>query len=127
MKAIASQHLKRLNESTLEKLRLPVPGGRYYVMPVAVGKRAGLDLSVGRGQIKVDQEYGTAWVSDSDWLEMEDSPKDPETGVGEGLAGIWGGGDNDDALWIYPFTDEVGHPLKAGQYSILIIYILLWY
>jgi hypothetical protein len=37
-----NQHLKRLNQSTLEKLRLPIPGGRHYVMPAAVGRRAGI-------------------------------------------------------------------------------------
>ncbi|MCI0396466.1 MAG: hypothetical protein L0332_07170 [Chloroflexi bacterium] len=29
VKALMNQHLKRLNESTLEKMRLPIPGGRY--------------------------------------------------------------------------------------------------
>jgi|GEM_PF-3331113 len=31
---LMNQHFKRLNETTLEKMRLPIPGGRYYVLPV---------------------------------------------------------------------------------------------
>ena len=70
MKSVASQHLKRLSESTMEKLRVPVPGGRYYVMPAEVGRQAGLEIEVGRGEIKVDKHLGTAWVSDSDWVKL---------------------------------------------------------
>ncbi|HUM70008.1 MAG TPA: hypothetical protein PLK31_14330, partial [Chloroflexota bacterium] len=33
VKSLMNQHLKRLNHSTLEKMRLPIPGGRHYVMP----------------------------------------------------------------------------------------------
>lgn len=120
-KMVANQHLKRLNHSTLEKLRIPIPGGRYYVMPTAVGQRAGVDLEVPRGEIKIDPEYGTAWVNDEDWLEMSDSP------TGAGLASIWGGGDNDDALWIVPLTDYDGEkkvlawrsPNQLGEYAVL--------
>ncbi|MGB0383209.1 MAG: helix-hairpin-helix domain-containing protein, partial [Ardenticatenaceae bacterium] len=120
-KMVANQHLKRLSHGALEKLRIPIPGGRFYVMPTAVGERAGVQLSVGRGEIKIDPEYGTAWVNDEDWLEMEDSP------TGEGLASIWGGGDNDDALWIVPFTDYDGEkkilawrsPNQLGEYAVL--------
>ena len=32
VKGLINQHLKRINYSTLGRLRLPVPGGRYYVM-----------------------------------------------------------------------------------------------
>jgi hypothetical protein len=42
VKSLLNQHLKRLNHSTLEKMRLPIPGGRHYVMPAAVGQRAGI-------------------------------------------------------------------------------------
>ena len=120
-KMVANQHLKRLNHTTLEKLRIPMPGGRFYVMPTAVGQRAGVDVSVGRGEIKIDPEYDTAWVNDEDWLEMQDSP------TGAGLASIWGGGDNDDALWIVPFTDYDEErkilawrsPNQLGEYAVL--------
>jgi hypothetical protein len=44
VKSLMNQHLKRLNQATLEKLRLPIPGGRHYVMPAAVGRRAGLGI-----------------------------------------------------------------------------------
>ncbi|MEI2609629.1 MAG: hypothetical protein V9G20_13450 [Candidatus Promineifilaceae bacterium] len=69
VKSLMNQHLKRLNESTLGKMRLPIPGGRHYVLPVAVGERAGVKgLDVPRGHIKIDPKYGTAWVNDEDWL-----------------------------------------------------------
>jgi hypothetical protein len=87
VKSLMNQHLKRLNHSTLEKMRLPIPGGRHYVMPAAVGKRAGIKgLDVPRGHIHIDDKRGTAWVNDEDWLALPDSPK------GEGIAGILGGG-----------------------------------
>lgn len=122
VKSLLNQHLKRLNESTLGKMRLPIPGGRHYVMPVAVGKRAGVKgLAVPRGHIKVDPKYGTAWVNNEDWLALPDSPR------GTGIAGILGGADNDDALWVHPFTDKHGEqkvlawrsPNQVGEYVVL--------
>jgi hypothetical protein len=122
VRSLMNQHLRRLNHSTLEKLRLPIPGGRHYVMPAGVGKRAGIQgLDVPRGHIQIDAGRGTAWVNDEDWLALPDSPKD------EGIAGILGGADNDDALWLYPFTDHDGErkvlawrsPNQAGEYVIL--------
>lgn len=122
VKSLMNQHLKRLNHSTLEKMRLPIPGGRHYVMPAAVGRRAGIrGLDVPRGHIHVDDKRGTAWVNDDDWLALPDSPK------GEGIAGILGGADNDDALWLHPFTDHDGErkvlawrsPNQVGEYVVL--------
>jgi hypothetical protein len=122
VKSLMNQHLKRLNHSTLEKMRLPIPGGRHYVMPAAVGKRAGIKgLDVPKGHIHIDDKRGTAWVNDDDWLALPDSPK------GEGIAGILGGADNDDALWLHPFTDHDGErkvlawrsPNQVGEYVIL--------
>ncbi len=55
---LLGQHLKRLNHSTLEKLRLPLPGGRYYVMPTGVGQRAGLaGLAVAPGERAITQSH----------------------------------------------------------------------
>src|SRR5690606_27861220 len=117
-----NQHLRRLNDSTLAKMRLPIPGGRFYVMPAAVGRRAGLrGLAVPRGHIQLDGRAGTAWVNEEDWLALSDSPK------GVGIAGILGGADNDDALWVHPFTDYDGErmvlawrsPNQAGEYVVL--------
>jgi hypothetical protein len=89
-------------------MRLPIPGGRHYVMPVGVGKRAGIKgLEVPRGHIHIDDRRGTAWVNDEDWLALPDSPERPGS-PGEGIAGILGGADNDDALWLHPFTDHDG-------------------
>ncbi|MAU00662.1 MAG: hypothetical protein CL608_26250 [Anaerolineaceae bacterium] len=122
VKSLMNQHLKRLNHSTLEKMRLPIPGGRHYVMPAAVGRRAGIKgLDVPRGHIHIDDKRGTAWVNDEDWLALPNSPK------GEGIAGILGGADNDDALWLHPFTDHDGErkvlawrsPNQVGEYVVL--------
>lgn len=127
VKGLMNQHLKRLNHSTLAKMRLPIPGGRHYVMPEAVGKRAGIKgLDVPRGHIQIDDKRGTAWVNDDDWLALPDSPKRPGS-PGEGIAGILGGADNDDALWLHPFTDHNGErkvlawrsPNQVGEYVIL--------
>lgn len=122
VKSLMNQHLKRLNHSTLEKMRLPIPGGRHYVMPAAVGRQAGIKgLDVPRVHIHIDDKRGTAWVNDEDWLALPDSPK------GEGIAGILGGADNDDALWLHPFTDHDGEwkvlawrsPNQVGEYVVL--------
>jgi hypothetical protein len=91
-------------------------------MPAGVGRRAGSkELDVPRGHIHIDDRCGTAWVNDEDWLSLPDSPK------GEGIAGILGGADNDDALWLHPFTDYDGErkvlawrsPNQVGEYVIL--------
>jgi hypothetical protein len=122
VRSLMNQHLKRLNHSTLEKMRLPIPGGRHYVLPAAVGQRAGIKgLDVPRGHIQIDDKRGTAWVNDEDWLALPDSPK------AEGIAGMLGGADNDDALWLHPFTDHDGEqkvlawrsPNQVGEYVVL--------
>lgn len=119
VKSFANQHLARLNHATLGKMRLPIPGGRVYVMPAGVGGQAGLDVQVGRGEILVDPDHATAWVNDDDWVQLTDST--------EGIAGILGGADNDDALWVHGFTDFDGarkvlawrSPNQAGEYVVL--------
>jgi len=123
VKSIVGQHLKRLRHSTLNKMRLPIPGGRQYVMPVAVGQAAGLTLTVPRGQIQIDPARATAWVNDEDWVALVDSPADAPAGI----ADILGGADNDDALWLHPFTDHDGQqtvlawrsPNQVGEYVVL--------
>jgi hypothetical protein len=118
---LMNQHLKRLNENTLERLRLPIPGGRYYVLPVGVGKAAGFEHDIPRGHVRIDAEYATAWVNDEDWVAMQDSPS------GAGIRDILGGADNDDALWVHPFTDHDDEekmlcwrsPNQAGEYIVL--------
>lgn len=121
VKSLIGQHLKRLNHQQLEKMRLPIPGGRHYVMPVGVGRRAGRRLDVRRGEIRIDAECSTAWVNDADWLALQDSAEN------KGIADILGGADNDDALWLHPFTDYDGErkvlawrsPNQLGEYVIL--------
>ena len=52
---------------------------------------------------------------------MQDSP------VGKGIRDILGGADNDDALWVQPFTDHDGDqkmlcwrsPNKTGKHMVL--------
>jgi len=126
-KNLMNQHLARLNASTLSDMRLPVPGGRFYVMPIGVGQRAGVDHDVPHGHIRIDRDYSTAWVNDEDWVALQDAGVDPKTGKPLGLAGILGGADNDDALWLHGFTDYDGEPKvlcwrspnQTGEYVIL--------
>jgi hypothetical protein len=121
VRALMDRHLERLNESTLAKMRLPIPGGRYYVMPQAVGTAAGYGLDIPRGGVRIDHRRGTAWVNDEDWLSLRDSPTEG------GIAGILGGADHDDALWLHPFTDYDGEhkvlawrsPNQVGEYVLL--------
>ena len=121
VKVLFNQHLKRLNSQQLQKMRLPIPGGRHYVMPAAVGNRAGFNISVSRGEIRVDPDSGTAWVNDEDWLALQDSAEN------SGIADILGGADNDDALWLHPFTDHDGErkvlawrsPNQLGEWVLL--------
>ncbi|MEZ4641740.1 MAG: hypothetical protein R3E31_03185 [Chloroflexota bacterium] len=120
-RSLMNRHLQRLNHQTLAKLRLPIPGSRHYVMPAAVARRAGIEVTVPRGHIHLDAGRGTAWVNDADWLSLPDSPK------GVGIAAILGGADHDDALWLHPFTDHDGteqvlawrSPNQVGEYVLL--------
>lgn len=105
------------------KISLAIPGGRYYVMPAAVGNEGGLDIQVERGEIHIDHRRGTAWINDQDWLQLEDTnPDNPH-----GLAALWGGADHDDALWIHPIEDHDGQtkavvwrsPNQLGEYAVL--------
>jgi hypothetical protein len=88
VKAVAKQHLNRLG-SRASKLRTPIPGGRYYIFPAAVGER-----QVPEGHIELDPTCATAWVNDEDWLNY--------------IVDVLGGCDGDDALWVFPFTDTSG-------------------
>ncbi len=121
VKSLFNQHLKRLNSQQLQKMRLPIPGGRHYVMPAAVGKQAGFDIDVGRGEVRVDPDSSTAWINDEDWLALQDSAEN------SGIADILGGADHDDALWLHPFTDHDGErkllawrsPNQLGEWVLL--------
>lgn len=108
VKGLINQHLKRINYSTLGRLRLPIPGGRYYVMTDAIGA-----ISIDPGCIKLDPDASTAWVNADDWVNYQ--------------AEVWGGADQDDALWVYPFRDYDGSrqilawrsPNQLGEYVLL--------
>ena len=116
---LMNQHLKRLNETTLDKMRNPIPGARYYVMPIGVGQAAGVKHVVPRGQMRIDKDYATAWVNDDDWVQLQ--------GSSQGIRNILGGADNDDALWLHLFTDHDGQqkvlgwrsPNQPGEYIVL--------
>ena len=97
VKAVARQHLKRLG-SRANKLRCPVPGGRYYLFPAVVGNR-----DVPEGYVELDPACATAWVNDNDWLTT--------------IVDVLGGCDGDDAVWVFPFADvrdsaDRNHPLQ---------------
>jgi hypothetical protein len=81
-KSLARQHLNRLGRRE-RRLRCPVPGGRYYIFPAAVGGREVL-----AGHVELDPATSTAWVNDGDWLDY--------------LVDVLGGCDGDDALWVLP-------------------------
>jgi hypothetical protein len=109
VKAIAQQHLNRLQQSVGGKLRYPIPGGRYYIFPAAVGER-----EVPRGHIELDEACATAWVNSEDWLDH--------------VVKLLGGCDGDDALWVFPFTDAADgerqvlvwrSPNQPGEYVVL--------
>ncbi len=106
IRSLINQHLEPLqtylDNPAETRLRLPVPGGRFYVMPSTVGRAAGLDLSIPRGEAKLDSHHATVWVNSQDWVSLADSPK------GAGIAAILGGADNDDALWVLPHTNPAG-------------------
>ena len=110
IKAVFDQHLRRLEASANDKVRLPQVGGRYYVMPAGVGRRGGLDLVVARGEVHLDPSHATAWVNDTDWLSLSG---DRTEDYGDGIAAILGGADNDDGLWLAPFEDISG--VRKGQ------------
>lgn len=121
-KSFMNQRLDQLEVGAMHKHRIEIPGGRYYVMPAAVGRAAGYDgMDVPRGEIRIDHTRGTAWVNDDDWLSLEDSP------TGDGIGGILGGADHDDALWLHAFTDHDGRqkalawrsPNQLGEYVVL--------
>lgn len=107
VKGLINQHLKRLNTSTLNRFRLPIPGARYYVMCDEIG-----GFEVPTGKIKLDPESSTAWVNSDDWVEY--------------IADVLGGADQDDALWVFPFEDYSTFqfliwrsPNQLGEYVVL--------
>ncbi|MCB0007158.1 MAG: hypothetical protein KDE04_11910, partial [Anaerolineales bacterium] len=107
IRAAGRQHLKRIG-SNQEKLRFPCPGARYYILPAGVGGG-----TIGAGEVLLDKAYATAWVNDEDWTDW--------------LAGVLGGADGDDAVWVFPFRDYDKSdkylvwrsPNQVGEYAVL--------
>jgi hypothetical protein len=119
VKGLIDGHLERL-EVSLErgKLRMPINGGRYYVMTSDVAQAAGMNIPLERGQVHLDPATATAWVHRDDWLAFEGE---------QGIRHILGGADQDDALWLHGFTDHDGErkvlawrsPNNIGEYVLL--------
>ena len=111
-------------EQLYDKPRIPMPGGRYYIMPEKVANVAGSDYDVKRGEIYVDPDTNSAYVNDLDWVQLQDTnPENPH-----GIADILGGADNDDALVVHPFLDRQDgkqkyliyrNPNQSGEYVAL--------
>ncbi len=126
IRQVMNQQLARLQHTQLEKLRLSVPGGRYYVLPAGVGEAAGRHVMVERGEIFIDPETETAYVNDADWVRMHDANRQADNA---GIADLLGGADNDDALWLFGFSDEDDggqrkvlawrSPNQKGEYVVL--------
>lgn len=114
VKGVCNQHIIQLERTYKGKMRLPVPGGRIYVMPDQVGIDAGMITDpVEYGFIRGDFEQNVAWVNAQEWCDY--------------LADVWGGADNDDALWWIPFINEHREdrvivwrsPNQLGEYIVL--------
>ncbi len=121
-KSLMNQRINQLNTGAMHKHRIDIPGGRYYVMPQAVGEACGYEgIAVEPGEVQIDHQRGTAWVNDEDWLSLPDSPDE------SGIAAILGGADHDDALWMHVFDDYDGDqkvlawrsPNQLGEYVVL--------
>jgi hypothetical protein len=115
VRAIVGQHLTRLRHKQLGRMRLPVNGGRYYVITEAIGKAAGMNINIPPGHCKIDADTGTLWVNDTDW--------------GDFISGVTGGADHDDGYWIHQFRDTSDNlapkilawrsPNQMGEYIVL--------
>lgn len=121
--AVFNQMIERVRTQD-EKMRLPIPGGRMYIMTEKVARLAGLDVSVARGKTVIDPAYQTVWVNDQDWLSLSRQP-----GSGDGIRDILGGADHDDGIWCFPFRDSANDgrlrilmwrsPNQPGEYVLL--------
>jgi len=113
MRSVMRQYTKRIEQRSLAKMRLPVPGARYYIMSAAVKQAAGAACDVQPGQVELNADEHTAWVNDQDWHAF--------------IAGVLGGADQDDSVMCIPFTDHDGtskvilvrNPNQMGEYIIL--------
>ncbi|MEM9773512.1 MAG: hypothetical protein AAF902_02950 [Chloroflexota bacterium] len=108
VRSIARRYSEKLYQKVSKKFRFPIPGGRLYIFPAEVGNK-----TVAEGECELDFKSGTIWVNDSDFLSY--------------IARVLGGGDNDDSIWCYAFTDYDGErkilawrsPNQLGEYVVL--------
>jgi hypothetical protein len=106
---LVNQQTNRLEYQVARKFKLPIPGGRLYVMADAVGGR-----QVPEGHIELDPKNNTAWVNAQDWTDY--------------IKKVLGGADQDDALIVFCFTDYDGvrkvficrNPNQVGEYVVLL-------
>jgi hypothetical protein len=105
VRAFGRQHIKRIFTDR-RKLRFPIPGMRYYIAP---------DLQeqlTPQNHCMLRRANASLLVNSSDWKK---------------IAGILGGADCDDAVWVLPFRDvSLGNrvliwrsPNQVGEYILL--------
>jgi hypothetical protein len=106
MRGIARTYASKLM-SQADRMRWPIPGGRYYIAPAEVGS-----VEVRRGHCLIDHEAGTVYVNELDWAEY--------------IVSRLGGADGDDALWVVPFSNALEKqvllwrsPNQWGEYVVL--------
>ena len=83
VQALGRQRRRLLGIQMGKKHRFPMGGGRYYIMPAAVG-----DMNVLRGHVTLKKACATAFVNNEDWLDF--------------IVAVLGGCDGDDAVWVVP-------------------------
>jgi hypothetical protein len=111
MRSLANQWVTTIKA---KGIRVPINGGRVYIMTEEVARAAGWDVHVKPGQVQIDMAQNVALVSNEDW-----------TGW---IADVLGGADMDDALWAMPFIDIADGKVKIlcwrspnqwGEYALL--------
>lgn len=105
-KQLGNLFVKKVKGRTLDKLRFPIPGGRYYIFSSAV---TGQDVP--EGHALIDGENLVVSHRDYPWISQRA-----------------GGCDQDDAFWVFAFTDHDGirkllcwrSPNQVGEYVLLL-------
>jgi hypothetical protein len=108
IRKIGMQHVHKVSTRSVNNLRFPIPGGRYYVFTDEVVCR-----EIPEGHVQLDTKNASIIVSSHDWPQLSD---------------VWGGADQDDMIWTFPFTDTADNerkilcwrsPNEVGQYAVL--------
>lgn len=104
--AFGRQQSRRIEHSR-DRDRYPIPGYRLYIAPDVLNYKR-----TSPGCARIDWQNATCWVNSSDWKKW---------------AGILGGADSDDAVWVFPFKDALlgrrllvwRSPNQLGEYLLL--------